>query len=281
MSKLVTPLLTLVSLALAADAVAQPPPLPCYVVFEFRETRMNEWYRSYPDLRSKIASALSERLNNRIPYWVFQFRDENSYPRLKVWIEKSTAYNIGMCIEPNANAGEQEHWFGVLWSPEEVNQMGGFTRPPDLPDTIALKFDQNVMRENTPKIEEAVRQAVPLIREDVPLAVLLVSKAKPVRAVLPLSWNRYRDLGRANFKVVCKGAQHRGVELYSHSTKQCSHFSGGDAAFDAVEIEDERDSIYQHLADLSDLVVSEIYLQEHKWEPTFDCDQAVSDSAAH
>jgi hypothetical protein len=64
-----------------------------------------------------------------------------------------------------------------------------------------------------------VRFAVPLVRADVPLASLLVSQTKPVLAVLPLMWNQYRDLGRANFKLVCKGSQHQGIELHSHSTK--------------------------------------------------------------
>ena len=157
--------------------------------------------------------------------------------------------------------------------------MAGFPGPEALPNAIIEKFKQNIIGEYKTKIEEAVRLAVPLVRVNIPLASLLVSRTKPLRAVLPLRWDQYRGLGRANFKVVCEWSRHGGIELFSHSTKQCAHFPSPTNAFDAVEVEDDHDTIYQRLSNLRQLTVNEIYLQEHKWEPTFDCGQPDHDMA--
>jgi hypothetical protein len=276
---ILTASLALMLRALGADPATQESQVPCYVFFEFHENGLESWYRSYADLQSKIAISIAEKLKEKIPYWAFQFGDSNSYPRLKIWVEKTTAWNIRMSIEPTAHAGGQAHWIGVLWSPEEVNQMAGFPAQVNLPKEIAERFDQNVMGENTSKIEEAVRQSVPLVRAEVSLGSMLLQKTKPVHAVLPLNWNEYRDLGEAKFRVVCKWPKHSRVELYSHSTKQCAQFAGSTGSFDAVEVEEENNSIEQHSAHLAELIVNEIYLQEHKWEPTFDCDEPSPDTA--
>lgn len=253
----------------------------CFIVFDFHERYLISSYGSdlLPAQEAIEKLIAGSSLLKRFPYWEFEPGNQDSYPRLRVWVEGDTtsgAWNVRMSIEPQPGVGERGNWTGVLYAPGDLDADGGWPAAANLPQKIFRKFDDNLAAKNESQIQAALQGYVPLVCAIAPPRAPLISKTAELRAALPLSWERYGSLAKSKFRIECDSPSGV-INIFSEGAGRCIQFPGSASLQGLVVVynEWEHDKIGQHLAELDQVRLRAIFLREETPVGQIPCDQTA------
>jgi hypothetical protein len=219
-------------------------------------------------MEARIGAMLAETLSkpSRFPYWSFRRGDGDSLPRLSVWIERGHPdWEVRMELVTSQGPAA-ESWKGRLFAPGDLELLGGLPSPDAWPAAIRTAFDEELLGEQKEKILAVLEELVPLGVEVAPVGPMPPASAQMARAVLPLQWERYCRLARAEFRVVYNWS--RGGEVTLHSVgivmpfQFNRNFQGITILHRQWEFGGEPESIGPHLRDLKDLTPLSFYLKK-------------------
>jgi hypothetical protein len=252
---------------LAPRAVAQEPQT-IFVDFQLKASSFTNMLAAAPraEMEKKIGADLAQVLAGptRFPYWTFRRGDARALPRLSVWLERGHPdWEVRMALVTSAGpAGEP--WKGRLFAPGDLELFGGLPSPEAWPDAIRTAFEDRLLSEQREKILGLLADLVPLGVQVIPVGPMPPASPQLARAVLPLQWDRYCRLARAEFRVVYTWTQGGEVTLHSVGIVMPFQFNPSFQGITILHREWEfggpPESISGHLGDLKELTPVSFYL---------------------
>lgn len=252
--------LVVLSLLLGSAAQAQTA-LPVFVEFQFRNSVTNP---AIVASEPKVSDALAKRLASVLRIWSFRPAGANDFPRLHVWLEKHSGWDIRMDFVPDKNqtAKPDKAWECVLFETGETDRrfaLGGLPPSEQLQAEIEKAFGERMLKNQREAILGVLKKFAPLGRQ-----VVSDPTAKSPTAVLALSWETYRDLGQSTFRIYYHKGQDT-VILQSRATGRAHPYPGTTPTWNALAVRHEKwgsDNISRHLGELRQLQPLFFFLDE-------------------
>ena len=222
-------------------------PLPVFVNFQFRESV------KHPGIvasENAISTALAATLKDEFRYWDLRPGKPTDFPRLDVWLEQQSAWDMKMEFFANASTRKPDApWQCVLFETGETDRrfQGGLPQVDQFKAEINKAFKSRMIVAQREAIATVLRKYAPLGKA--------VGMGQSTDAVLPLSWDTYRALGQSQFKLLfLKGSTGNDViTLTSKGAGRAEPFPGAVPPWNGIAIKHikyDADDISGHVNDL-------------------------------
>ena len=251
-------LMLLISAGIAVEASAQTA-LPVFVNFRFKDSVRNPLIvASEPKISELLAKSMSEDYR----YWDFRAGKPTDFPRLDVWLEKASGWDMKMEFYLSAGATRKpdKAWQCVLFETGETDRRFNGGLPP------GERFAEEINKAFKSRMLGSQREAIStILKKYAPLGNVLM-RTEPTRAVLALNWDNYRALGKSRFKIVTSkgtGANAVSVTLLSEATGHPEPYPGSAPPWKAIAVKHlkfDNDAITAHLGELRQLQLQTFFL---------------------
>jgi len=210
------------------------------------------------------ADTLAAVLGRQFDYWNFRPARANELPRLEFRIRaKEETYDIRVRLRDSDDKRVGGEKTFPLQPPGEAERVSGTT--PNLnriPLLAGLALQDWLQEDNGEALLQVLESGVPLAFKMEP------AQPPPLRAILPLSWDRHWDLGMSCFLIVCEWPDSGIVQLHSRGVGIPSLYPGSNP-FQALLVRHESwgpnghlESIDHHLQHLAQLKPRKVYLEK-------------------
>jgi hypothetical protein len=266
--------LIILVLCLLSVAHAQKTP-PVGVSFEFSEPELTQLLPRQELLarQNEISSTLAKKCWDLIHIWDFGPGDSDR-SAVHVFLENSGAWKIQIQLQLASGPSQNGPWSISLFKPQDLDSWGG--RLPSLasePQVWSRFITDAFVRFLNANKKDLIQQLrlVPLGSHVFPIFQGSPGRIEDARAVLPLEWQKYKNLNQSDFRIDCRSSGGDAITVYSRATGAKMSFKDPVAAkVEGIVVQyrefesssSKREDIRSHLADLSNYRPVGFYLEQ-------------------
>jgi hypothetical protein len=176
--------------------------VPVFVTFTVDDAGLSAYLGAKkPAIEMQVATWLAQRLGPEFPYWDFKASDAPGYPRLIVTLAHAVPeWQLGLAMQIQSGVPPVALPSKITWVTDvELQRLGGMPASKDLAASIQDTLDKQSVKARRDELFTALR-AAPLGYD------ARFTGSADGRAVLPLGWNRNRQLALSKFTLMYQTA---------------------------------------------------------------------------
>lgn len=211
---------------------------PVFVAFRFEAQKVVDGFEpgKLAAAERAVSEALAAACEKRRWWWTFKAAtNDTQYPRLVVWLEESVDWQIGVEFVANAESpAAGTPWMGLLFKPADFEQLGPTLRRDGWAPTLAARFEREILRRHGAALLAKLQEEAPLGRV-LKLPDSATGSTRPP-LVLPLEWERYKNLSASLFTIRCK-SNAGPVMLHSAGIEAAGPFTHQEPPFEGIAVQ--------------------------------------------